>query len=172
MSLAHTTTAPAADAAGAADRKSLFRWIGGGTLTATALAVVAIAVWPASEADKAREDGEQVGAAVSQLVAADSTAEVEAALSELDVAVTETRANAGDRVADQVEDQTDALARAADGFVGYYTTDSDWDAALYEAELEIALDDLYSQADDFRTEGPEVQQAFWEGYDSGFSSTE
>jgi hypothetical protein len=172
MSVAQPTTAPAADAAGAADRKSLFRWIGGGTLTATALAVVAIAVWPASEADKAREDGEQVGAAVSQLVAADSSAEVDAALTELDVAVTETRANAGDRVADQVEDQTDALARAADGFVGYYTTDSDWDAALYEAELEIALDDLYGSAESFRTEGPEVQQAFWEGYDSGFSSSE
>ena len=170
MSLADTTTAPAAEAAGAAERKSLFAWIGGGTLAATALAVVAIAVWPASEADKARDDGERVGAAVNQLYYADSSTEVDAALTELDAAVADTREHAGSNVSDQVSDQADALARAADGVVGQVTADDEFEADLYQAELDIAVDDLTRQADDFRTEGPEVQQAFWEGYETGFSA--
>ena len=143
--------------------------IAGGTLVAVILTVVAIAVWPASEADKARADGEQLGQAVTQLYEAQSSTEVEAALAELDVAVDETRAHAGDEVADQAADQADALARAADGFAGYHTTDSEWDAALYEAEFDIALDDLSSQASDFREQGPEVQQAFWDGVDDGLT---
>jgi hypothetical protein len=145
--------------------------IAGGVLAAVILCVVALAVWPASEADKARESGEQVGEAVTQVYEADSSTEVDAALAELDAAVGETRASAGDEVADQVAEQQDALARAAEGFAGYHTTDSDWDAALYEAELEIALDDLYDQAGDFREQGPEVHQAFWEGVDDGLAES-
>jgi ABC-type transporter Mla subunit MlaD len=34
-----------------------------------------------------------------------------------------------------------------------------------------ALDDLSSQASDFRTNAPEVEQAFWEGVDSGLSGS-
>jgi hypothetical protein len=147
---------------------SVFR-IAGGVLVAAVLCALTIALWPASEADKARDDGEQVGQAVTHLYEADSSTEVDAALAELDAAVSETRASAGDEVADQVADQQDALARAAEGFVGYYTTDSDWDAALYEAELDVALDDLYSQASDFREQGPEVHAAFWEGVDEGLT---
>jgi hypothetical protein len=143
--------------------------IAGGTLAAIVLTVAAIAFWPASEADKARDDGEQVGQAVTQLYEAQSAEEVDAALAELDAAVTDTRAHAGDEVADHVAEQQDALARAAEGFVGYYTTDSDWDAALYEAELEIAVDDLTREADDFRGQGPEVNEAFWQGVDDGLA---
>ena len=143
--------------------------IAGGVLAAVVLCVSAIAFWPASEADEARDDGEQVGQAITHLYEADGSAEVDAALAELDAAVTDTRAHAGDEVADQVADQQDALARAAEGFVGYYSTDSDWDQALYEAELEIALDDLYYQAEDFREQGPEVNEAFWEGVDEGLA---
>jgi hypothetical protein len=139
--------------------------IGGGSGLAV-LAALAIAFWPASEADKAREDGEQVGAAVAQLQAADSTAEVDAALTELNAAVTDTREHAGDAVYDQVNAQADALERAADGFVGMVSSDNDWDQELYEYELDVALDDLYTNADEFRTTGPEVQQAFWDGFES------
>jgi hypothetical protein len=147
---------------------SVFR-IAGGVLAASVLCVLAIALWPASEADKARDDGERVGEAVTQLYNADSSTEVDAALAELDAAVSDTRAHAGDEVADQVADQQDALARAAEGFVGYYSTGDDWDQALYEAELEVALDDLYYNADDFREQGPEVNEAFWEGVDQGLT---
>jgi hypothetical protein len=143
--------------------------IAGGTLAAILLTVVAIALWPASEADKARDDGEQVGQAVTQLYEAQSAEEVDAALVELDAAVTDTREHAGDEVADHVAEQQDALARAAEGFAGYYTTDSDWDAALYEAELEIAVDDLTREAGDFREQGPEVHEAFWQGVDDGLT---
>jgi hypothetical protein len=143
--------------------------IAGGTIAAIVLTVVAIAVWPASEADKARDDGEQVGQAVTQLYEAESAEEVDAALAELDSAVTDTRAHAGDEVADHVAEQRDALSRAAGGFAGYYTTDSDWDAALYEAELELAVDDLAGEAEDFREQGPEVHEAFWQGVDDGLS---
>jgi hypothetical protein len=145
--------------------------IAGAVLAAVILCVAALALWPASAADKARDDGEQVGQAVTQLQSADSRSEADAALAELDAAVTETRDHAGDEVADQLSDQAEALDHAVNGFVGYHTTDSDWDAALYEAELEVALDDLYDQAADFREQGPEVHEAFWEGVDRGLSES-
>lgn len=75
-------------------------------------------------------------------------------------AASDIRDHAGDAVADQVADQQDALDRAADGFVGTNTSDDEWDADLYQAELDTAVDDLNNQADDFRTAGPDVQQAF------------
>ena len=161
MSVAHTTPAPIAH------RSSLLRWVTGGTLGATVLTAAAIAVWPASEADKAYDDGERYGEAVSALYAADTTEEVDAALTEMHAATGDAAAHGGEAVADQVAAQEDALARAADGFVGSLTTDDAFEADLYEAELDIALTDLSSQAEDFRTTGPEVQQAFWDGYESG-----
>jgi hypothetical protein len=151
-------------------RGSLLTWIAGGVLTAAVLAAVAIAVWPASEAEKARADGEQLGQAVGDLYYAQSEAEVDAALADIDAAVSDARDHAGDEVAEQVTEQQDALARAVDGFVGATTTDDAFEADLYEVELDYALDDLESQASDFRTQGPEVQQAFWEGFEEGLPS--
>jgi hypothetical protein len=145
-------------------------WIAAGAAAAAALAVLAIALWPDSQADKARADGKQLGEAVAALSTATTSAEVDSALSDIDVALTETRDHAGDRVADQASDQADALDRAADGFVGSRTTDDEFEADLYQAELNGAVDDLYANASDFRGEGPEVQQAFWEGYQDGVSS--
>jgi ABC-type sugar transport system substrate-binding protein len=136
-------------------------------LVAAALAAVAIAVWPASEADKARDDGERVGEAVGELYYADTEAEVDAALADLDEAVADTRDHAGDEVAEQVEQQADALERAVDGYAGAVSSEDAFEADLYEAELEVALDDLSTQASDFRAQGPEVQQAFWEGFEDG-----
>src|SRR5687767_3252984 len=103
MSLAHSTTIPAAPTT--ARRTSLLRWAGGGALGATLLSVVAIAVWPASAADQARDDGERFGEAVALLYASDSTAEVDAALTEIDAAIADTRTHAGDAVADQAAAQ-------------------------------------------------------------------
>jgi hypothetical protein len=143
---------------------SLLRWIAGGTSIAAVLAAGAIALWPASEADKAYDDGQAVGAAVVQLQNAGTSTEVDDALGDLKVAVTDTRDHAGDAVADQVDKQYDALYRAADGAVGSLTTDSDWDYEAYQWELDVATDDLASNAEDFRSTGPEVQQAFWDGY--------
>ena len=167
MSVAHTTPAPAAEAAGEGRRTSLLRWLPGGALVAAGLAAVAIAVWPASESDKAYADGERYGEAVSSLYAADSSAEVDAALTEMEAAAADAGANATDAVADQVTAQEDALSRAANGFVGALTTDDAFEAELYEYELDVALTDLGNNAEDFRTTGPEVQQAFWDGYEAG-----
>jgi hypothetical protein len=168
MSIAHPTTpAAAAEAAGEGRRPSLLRWLPGGALVAAGLAAVAIAVWPASEADKAYADGERYGEAVSSLYAADSSAEVDAALTEMEAAAADAGANATDAVADQVAAQEDALSRAANGFVGALTTDDAFEAELYEYELDVALTDLGNNAEDFRTTGPEVQQAFWGGYEAG-----
>ena len=161
MSVAHTTPAPIAR------RSSLLRWLTGGTLGATALTVVALAVWPASEADKAYADGERYGEAVGSLYAADTSAEVDAALTEMEAAAAEAVTHGGEAVADQVSAQEDALSRAANGFVGALTTDDAFEAELYEAELDLALTDLTNQAEDFRTTGPEVQQSFWDGYEAG-----
>jgi hypothetical protein len=145
-------------------------WIAGGAAAAAVLAVLAIALWPDSQADKARADGKQLGEAVAALSTATTSAEVDSALSDIDVALTETRDHAGDRVADQASDQADALDRAVDGFAGSRTTDDAFEADLYEAQLNGAVDDLYDNASDFRGEGPDVQQAFWEGYQDGVSS--
>jgi hypothetical protein len=139
-------------------------------LIAAALAAVAIAAWPASETDKARDDGEQLGEAVSQLYYAESSAEVDAALAEIDEAAADTREHSGDAVADQIAAQEDALARAADGFAGSVTAGDEFEQDLYQAELELALDDLTTQASDFRAQGPEVNEAYWEGFDEGLSS--
>jgi len=165
MSATHATAAPARPAR----RTSLVGKILGGTLIASALVAATIAVWPASEAEKARDDGEQLGQAVSNLYYADSEADVDAALAEIDQAAIDSRDHAGDAVAEQVADQEDALARTVDGFVGSRTADNEFDAELYQAELDYAVDDLTTQASEFRTEAPEVQQAYWEGFEEGFS---
>jgi hypothetical protein len=140
------------------------RKIAAGTSLATILAIGAVALWPASETDKAYDDGQAVGAAVVELQNASTSTEVDDALADLQVAAADTRDHAGDAVADQVDKQYDALYRAADGAVGSVTTDSDWDYEAYQWELDVALDDLENNAEDFRTTGPEVQQAFWDGY--------
>jgi hypothetical protein len=165
MSVAHTPAPVGSDR-----RTSLVRWIGGGTLAATALTVLTIAVWPASEVDKARADGDQFGQAVAQLQDAQSTAEVDAALVEVRTAASDTADHAGDALAEQVDDQADALDRAVDGFVGEHSADDGFEQDLYAAQLDVAVDDLTSQAEDFRTQGPEVEQAFWDGFDSGLNA--
>jgi hypothetical protein len=142
------------------------RILGGTTFAAVAVAAT-LAVWPASETEKAYDDGQAFGAAVAQLQAAGTTEEVDAALTEMDAAVADTRDHAGDAVADQVADQEDALARAADGFVGMVEAGDEFEQDLYELELEDALTDLGDNAEDFRTTGPEVQQSFWDGYEDG-----
>ena len=77
------TTTPAPASAGAGSSTSLLAKLIGGTSLVAGLAAVAIAVWPASEAEKAYDDGERFGAAVAQLQSADTTAEVDDALVEL-----------------------------------------------------------------------------------------
>jgi hypothetical protein len=169
MSVSHTTPSTAS-AEREAGGSSLLRRVSGGLVTAAVVAAVTLALWPASEADKARDDGEQFGQAVNHLYYADSEAEVDAALAEVDQAVSDTREHAGDEVAGQAADQEDALNRAVDGFVGANTTDDAFEADLYQAELDVAVDDLTSQASDFRAQGPEVHQAFWEGVDEGLGN--
>ena len=157
---------------GADRRESLVAWLVGGVLAAAAVAAVVIALWPASQADKARDDGKQVGAAVASLYNADSAEEVDAALVDMRDAAVDTREHVGDAVAEQVSDQANALERAADGYVGSRTADDSFSQDLYQAELDVAVDDLAYHADDFRSTGPEVQQAFWDGYETGFAGNE
>jgi hypothetical protein len=153
-----------------AKSRSLVRWILAGTVLVATLVVVAIAVWPASETDKAREDGKQLGEAVTSLYNAQSSDEVDAALTDVRSALEDSRDHASSNVSDQIGDQADALSRAADGFVGTHTSDDAFEVDLYQAELNDAIDDLDHQAEDFQNEGPEVQQAFLDGYHSGRSS--
>ncbi len=139
-----------------------------------ALAVVAaatVAFWPASEADKAREDGEQLGQAVYELYYAGSTAEVDAALEDVGDAVVDSRDHLSDALSEQVSDQADALDRAADGFVGSLESDNEFDQELYEVELDYALEDLSTGAADFQENAPEVEQAYWEGVESGLNGS-
>jgi hypothetical protein len=145
---------------------TITKTIAGGLIVA-AIAALAIILWPDSEADKARADGEQLGAAVSSLTTADSEAEAEAALADIRTAVEDSRAHLGEFVGDQVDEQANSLDQAVDGYVGAVTADDEWDQELYELELEYALDDLYDQAEDFRSDASEVPQAYWEGFEEG-----
>jgi hypothetical protein len=163
-----TTTAPETPAsAGAGSSRSLLAKAAAGTGVAALLAAATIAVWPASETEKAYDDGKAFGAAVVQLQSADTYDEVDDALVGLRIAAEDTADHAGSAVHDQVERQADALDRAADGFVGSHTADDPFEADLYQAELDYAADDLVANAEDFRTTGPEVQQSFWDGFDEG-----
>jgi hypothetical protein len=153
-----------------AKTRSLVRWILAGTVLVATLVVVAVAVWPASETDKAREDGKQLGEAVTSLYNAQSSDEVDAALTDVRSALEDARDHASSNVSDQIDDQADALSRVADGFVGTHTSDDAFEVDLYQGELNDAIDDLDRQAEDFQNEGPEVQQAFLDGYQSGRSS--
>ena len=161
---------PAVPAPAGKDRRKLLGYVAGTGTLAAVLAAATIALWPASETDKARDDGARVGAAVSRLQSATTADEVDAALVDLHDAASDTRDHAGDAVAGQVGDQVDALDRAVDGFVGERTADDSFEADLYHAQLDTAVDDLAGQADQFRTTGPEVQQAFWEGYQDGLTN--
>ena len=152
-------------------RRSSLSWITGGLLAAAVITALAVALWPASETEKAREDGEQLGLAVSDLRDAQTTAEVDAALDGVHDAIADTADHAGDEVAEQVDEQADALDDTVDGFVGMHTTEDEFEAELYEYELDVAVDGLTSQAEEFRTQGPEVQQAFWDGYHDGLNAT-
>jgi hypothetical protein len=118
----------------------------GGTLLAAALATLAIDAWPASETDKARDDGERVGVAVNQLYEADDVFEADAARTEIDAAVAGTRLHAGDAVADQVDEHVDAWSLGAD------------------------VDYILDEAADFRSQCPQVNRAFWDGFESGVNS--
>ena len=171
MSATATPTADTPPApAGAGSSRPLLAKLVGGTSLVAGLAVVAIAVWPASETEKAYDDGQAFGAAVAQLQAADTYEEVDDALVELHLAAEDTADHAGDAVYDQVAAQDDALSRAADGFVGSHTAEDSFEADLYQAELDYAVDDVTDNAEDFRTTGPEVQQSFWDGYQNGLES--
>jgi hypothetical protein len=167
MSVAQSTPNPVEPAARAKRHGSLLGRILGGALVVALLAAVTVAVWPESAADRARDDGERLGQAVGNLYYAETDAEVDAALADIDGAVADTREHAGDELASHVEDQADALSRAADGFVGSRTTDDAWEADIYQAELDVALDDLADNAGDFRAQGPEVREAFWQGVNDG-----
>jgi hypothetical protein len=169
MSTAHTATAPGTARSRPRSRRSILGRLLVGLLVAATLVAATVALWPASEADKARDDGEQLGEAVTALYYAESSAEVDAALADVHDAVLDTRDHAGAAVYDQMVAQEDALARAADGVVGTLTADDEFEADVYQAELEIAIDDLGSQAEDFRDQGPEVRQAFYEGYEDGLA---
>jgi hypothetical protein len=56
------------------------------------------------------------------------------------------------------------------GYIGSLHSADDWEQELYEEELETALDDLYTQAEEFRTSGPEVVQSYWDGFQDGLES--
>ena len=142
----------------------------GGTTLVAALAATAIAVWPASAADKAYDDGVKVGEALTAVYEADTQAEAEAAIADLDAAVADTRTHAGDAVADQAYDQAEAFDRAAEGAIGAATAEDAWEQDVYQAELEVAMDDLVEGASDFRADGPQVHQGFWEGVQDGLES--
>ena len=146
---------------------SAVKAITGAALIALMLTALTIAVWQ-TEADKARDDGEQLGEAVTQVYDADSQSELDSALAEVDEAVSESADHAGDAVTDQAERQAEALDLAVEGYYGAVTTTDEWEQDVYETELSYALDVLSYNADEFRSTSDDVVEAYWEGFDDGF----
>ena len=151
-------------------RASVFRWIAGAIGLATLITVVAIAVWPASAADKAREDGKHLGQAVGELYNAHSQADVNAASADIHSALGDSRSHASDELNKHVNKQVDALNRAANGYVGAHTTDSSWDRDVYQSELNYATDDLSYNAKHFRNQRSDVDKAYYDGFRKGLPS--
>jgi hypothetical protein len=149
---------------------TMFKRVAGAAVLAALVAGIAIAVWPMSDTDRARRDGEHFGTAVAELRDAQSTGDVHAGLADLHDALRDTREHVGSAVADQVDAQGDAIYRAVDGSFGKRSADDDFGHDVYDAQLDNALDDLTGQADDFRTTGSDVQQAFWEGVQDGLDA--
>jgi hypothetical protein len=150
-------------------RRRLLHWAGGGAAVAAVLAAGAIALWPASVADKARDDGERFGTAAAALYDAQSPQEVDAALADMNAAGLAARDHVSGDVTDHISDQEDALTRAADGFVGAHLSGDAWEVDLYQAELNDAVDDLQNEAKSFRNNGSEAAQAFYDGVETGLA---
>jgi hypothetical protein len=147
-----------------------FRWLLAGAATCAVVAALTLALWPASAADTAYDDGQRLGQAVSDLRNADTYDEVDNGLTDVRNAAADARDHAGDELDSQITAQGDALSRALNGFTGAATSGDDWDQELYESELDVAVDDLAAQADDFRTNAPEVTRSFYEGLQAGLES--
>ena len=140
MSSAHSSPSPARRLR----PDSLAAWLVGGVVVVALAVALAVAVWPQSEADKARDDGERLGTAVAALYDAETPEDVDVAL-------------------------VDVRARAAAGLVGVPTAEDAFEQDLYHSELDTAVGDLADQAQSFHDNAPEVEQAFWDGYETGLS---
>ena len=152
-------------------RTNLLRWIGGGAVLAALLTALTIALWPASEADKARADGEQVGQAVAQLHEATSSDEVDAALVDLDTAVSDTADHAGDNVSDQVSDQADALYARRRRLRRRAQHRRRLRAGPLRGRARRRGRRPHQPGGGLpRRRAPEVQQAFWDGFDTGLDA--
>jgi len=161
------TPTPPGPAPRSRSRMSLTRWIAAGVALCAVVAGLAIAFWPASAADTAYDDGQRLGNAVTELQTAETYDDVDNALTDVREAADDARDHASEELGDQITRQGDALSHALNGFAGAVSTDSERDQELYESELDVALDDLATQAEDFRTDAPEVTQAFYDGLQNG-----
>ena len=148
---------------------SAFSKFMGGLALALAVTAIAIAVWPASEAEKAREDGEQLGQAVAQLQDAETQEEVDAAWDDVVTEVETSVDHGGDAVAEQADKQAEMLDWALDSYAGAVDADDEFEQDVYETELDYALTELESNAEEFRTSADDVVQSYWEGFDEGLS---
>jgi chemotaxis regulatin CheY-phosphate phosphatase CheZ len=151
-------------------RPSRLRWAAVAALLCALVAAVAVAAWPASAADTAYDDGKRVGVALADLRDAETYDDVDESLTEVRAAAADARDHAGDELSEQMTEQGDALSRALNGFDGAVSADSEWDQELYELELDVALTDLSDQAEEFRAEAPEVEQAFYDGLQEGLQA--
>jgi hypothetical protein len=152
------------------EARKLTRWLLVGVLAAAMLAAAAVAVWPASAADTAYDDGVRVGQAVDDLRNADTYTDVDNALTDVRHATRDARDHAGDELDQQITDEQSAFFDALNGAAGSVQSTDDWDQSLYEDQLDSAIDDLSSNADEFRTNGPDVVQSFWNGVQDGLDT--
>jgi hypothetical protein len=148
----------------------LTRWIIGAVTGVAVVVVLAVALWPQSAEDRAYDDGQRLGQALTDLRTADTYAEVDAGLTDVRHAASKAHDHVGDALDEQLTKQQNAFFAAVDGYAGATTTDDAWEQDVYDAELDDALNAFDDQADDFRSSSDDVARAFGDGLQSGLQS--
>ena len=125
------------------------------------LALAALAGCGSSPEDEAREDGEQVGAAVRDLYDAQSPEEAANAVTALLTARGDLREDARDHVSTEVQTQAAALRAAGEEFAAGGSVE----------DLRASIQEVRAQAEAFGESNDSVVNEFWRGFQDGYDES-
>jgi uncharacterized protein involved in exopolysaccharide biosynthesis len=118
--------------------------------------------------DTAKDRGEDVGAAVREMVDARSADELQAATAKLKESGAAVAHAGGHRVQDQLRTQQNSVNQAI-GDVRQTLTSGDANAAsTARTQLQDDLQDIRAQAQAFQSSNDSVANAFWDGVKDGY----
>jgi len=131
---------------------------------AVALMLVAGALAACGESpeDQARDDGEDVGAAVRAVADSTSVAEARDNIAKLRDAVKGIDTDTADKVRSQLETQRDTISSTVESV----SQAGSFDEA--KTAVQGAAQDLRAQADAFRNSSSSIANEFWRGFEDGY----